>query len=155
MGDAGETQGVRDALTGAYSRASLHDRLRHEVERARRYSLPLSILVIDLDHFKSVNDAFGHTRGDKVHIDFVERMQSLVRESDLLFRYGGDEFILLLLHTDSQQSLGFARRLVEGVQAVPFPGVPPLSVTLSVGSASFPGDGQTAEDLFERADRRL
>ncbi len=155
MGEGGETQNVRDSLTGALSRASLHDRLRHEVDRARRYGLPLSILVIDLDHFKSVNDAFGHTRGDKVLMDFVERMHSLARDSDLLFRYGGDEFILLLPHTDSLQAPAFARRLIDTVHALPFPGVPPLSVTLSVGSASFPGDGQTAEDLFERADRRL
>src|SRR5690349_8165072 len=83
MGDAGDVQPVRDALTGALSRASLHDRLRHEVDRARRYALPLSILVVDLDHFKSVNDAFGHTRGDQVLIDFVERTLSLVREADL------------------------------------------------------------------------
>jgi diguanylate cyclase (GGDEF)-like protein len=153
--EAVEFQRVRDTLTGAHSRASLHDRLRHEVERARRYGLPLSLLVVDLDHFKSVNDAFGHTRGDRVLIDFVERTRGLVRDSDLLFRYGGDEFVLLLLHTDAQQAPGFARRLIDGIQAVPFAGVPPLSVTLSVGSASFPVDGQTAEDLFERADRRL
>jgi diguanylate cyclase (GGDEF)-like protein len=146
---------LRDSLTGAHSRALLHDRLREEVERARRYELPLSLFVIDLDHFKSINDAFGHARGDMILRDFVERTRSLTRESDLLFRYGGDEFVLLLLHTDRHQANASARRLLEGTRATPFPGNPPLVVTLSIGSASFPQDGDRAEDLFERADRRL
>ncbi len=148
-------ESLHDALTGAHSRASLHDRLRQEVERARRYALPLSLLVVDLDHFKSINDAFGHTRGDQVLVSFVERTRSLMRDSDLLFRYGGDEFVLLLPHTDQSQAPAFGRRLIEGMRAAPLPGSPPLSVTLSIGSASFPADGPAAEDLFESADRRL
>ncbi len=146
---------LRDALTGAHSRATLQERLREEVERARRYDLPLSLLVADLDHFKSINDAFGHTRGDLVLIGFVERLRGLIRDSDLLFRYGGDEFVLVLLHTDRQQARALAGRLLEGVRTTPFSGAPPLSVTLSIGSASFPDDGQSPEDLFECADRRL
>jgi diguanylate cyclase (GGDEF)-like protein len=146
---------LRDVLTGASSRATLQDRLREEVERARRYDLPLSVLVADLDHFKSINDAFGHTRGDLVLIGFVERLRGLTRDSDLLFRYGGDEFVLLLLHTDRQQSRVLAGRLLDGIRATPFPGNPPLSITLSIGSASYPDDGQSPEDLFECADRRL
>jgi diguanylate cyclase (GGDEF)-like protein len=146
---------LRDALTGAHSRATLQERLREEVERARRYDLPLTLLVADLDHFKSINDAFGHTRGDLVLIGFVERLRGLIRDSDLLFRYGGDEFVLLLLHTDRPQARVLAGRLLDGVRASPFPGNPPLSITLSIGSASFPDDGQSPEDLFECADRRL
>jgi diguanylate cyclase (GGDEF)-like protein len=146
---------LRDGLTGAHSRATLQDRAREEVERARRYELPLSLLVADLDHFKSINDALGHTRGDLVLIGFVERLHALIRDSDLLFRYGGGEFVLVLLHTDRQQALALAGRLLEGIRSVLFPGAPPLSVTLSIGSASFPDDGQSPEDLFECADRRL
>jgi diguanylate cyclase (GGDEF)-like protein len=146
---------LRDALTGAHSRATLQERLREEVERARRYDLPLTLLVVDLDHFKSINDAFGHTRGDLVLIGFVERLRGLIRDSDLLFRYGGDEFVLVLLHTDRPQARVLAGRLLEGMRATPFSGNPPLSITLSIGSGSFPDDGQTPEDLFECADRRL
>jgi len=146
---------LRDALTGAHSRATLQDRLREEVERARRYDLPLTLLVADLDHFKSINDAFGHTRGDLVLIGFVERLRGLIRDSDLLFRYGGDEFVLVLLHTDRPQARVLAGRLLDGIRSSPFPGNPPLSVTLSIGSATFPEDGQSPEDLFECADRRL
>jgi diguanylate cyclase (GGDEF)-like protein len=146
---------LRDALTGAHSRATLQDRLREEVERARRYDLPLSLLVADVDHFKSINDAFGHTRGDLVLIGFVERVRGLIRDTDLLFRYGGDEFVLLLLHTERQQARVLAGRLLDGMRTPPFPGNPPLSITVSIGSASFPDDGQSPEDLFECADRRL
>ena len=146
---------LRDPLTGAHSRATLQERLREEVERARRYDLPLSLLVADLDHFKSINDAFGHTRGDLVLIGFVERLRGLIRDSDLLFRYGGDEFVLVLLHTDRAQARVLAGRLLEGMRSSPFPGNPPLSITLSIGSATFPEDGQSPEDLFECADRRL
>lgn len=146
---------LRDPLTGAHSRATLQDRLREEVERARRYGLPLSLQILDLDHFKTINDGFGHTRGDLVLMSFVERLRHLARDSDLLFRYGGDEFVLLLLHTDRPQALTFANRMLDGIRSVPFPGNPSLTLTLSIGSASFPEDGHTAEDLFERADRRL
>lgn len=146
---------LRDPLTGAHSRATLQDRLREEVERARRYGLPLSLQILDLDHFKTINDGFGHTRGDLILMSFVERLRRLARDSDLLFRYGGDEFVMLLLHTDRHQALTFANRMLDGVQSVPFPGNPALTLTISIGSASFPEDGHTAEDLFERADRRL
>src|SRR5262245_1440964 len=90
-----------------------------------------------------------------VLIGFVERVRGLIRDSDLLFRYGGDEFVLLLLHTDRDQARVLASRLLDGVRALPYAGNPPLSITLSIGSASFPVDGQSPEDLFECADRRL
>src|SRR5438270_10627098 len=120
---------LRDALTGAHSRATLQERLREEVERARRYDLPLTLLVADLDHFKSINDAFGHTRGDLVLIGFVERLRGLIRDSDLLFRYGGDEFVLVLLHSDLPQARVPAGPLLDGMRPWPLPGNPLLSVT--------------------------
>src|SRR5215510_6090716 len=85
---------VRDALTGVYARIALLERLEEEIHRGRRYGEPFSILLLDLDHFKSVNDAFGHARGDATLIEFVQRVQSAARNSDVLFRLGGDEFVL-------------------------------------------------------------
>jgi diguanylate cyclase (GGDEF)-like protein len=81
---------IRDALTGAYSRASLQDRLREEVERSQRYDIPFSLCLFELDYFKSVNDAYGHIRGDEVLRELVRRLLSIMRDSDLLFRYGGE-----------------------------------------------------------------
>ena len=76
----------RDPLTSVYSRASLEERLEQEFERAQRYQLPFSLLLMDIDHFKSVNDAFGHRYGDRVLIEFSQRLQRLCRSSDLVLR---------------------------------------------------------------------
>src|SRR5262245_66226060 len=106
---------VRDALTGVYAKVALLDRLEEEVHRGRRYGEPFSILLLDLDHFKSVNDAFGHARGDATLTEFVARVQSAARNSDVLFRYGGDEFVLFLPRTAHDQATPLAARLVEAV----------------------------------------
>src|SRR5262249_21934390 len=143
---------IHDSVTGAYSRAVFQEQLVAEMNRARQYSLPLALLVVDIDHFKSINDAFGHARGAQVWRWFVSCAHALMRHSDLLYRYGGDEFILLLPGTNDQQAIQIAERLLEGVRAYIFSGNPPLSLTLSIGCASFPESGQTAEQLFERAD---
>jgi diguanylate cyclase (GGDEF)-like protein len=146
---------MRDPLTGAYSRYSFEDRLPEEVERARRYGETLCLLFVDLDHFKSVNDAFGHRRGDQVLVSFVERVRSVLRRSDVIFRYGGEEFVLLLPHTGKQLAAELAARILDTVSSRPFPGTPDLSVTISVGLASFPDDASDPESLLEKADLRL
>lgn len=145
---------IRDPLTGAYSRAMLDDRLRDEVDRSRRYGTSLCLIVFDVDHFKSVNDAFGHSRGDDVLREVSQRAQATIRGSDLLFRYGGDEFVLLLPNTQREPGALVAHRLTNAVASPAFPGEPPLSVTVSVGLAVFPDDGQTPHALFEAADHR-
>lgn len=144
----------RDPLTGVYSRAALQERFREEIHRAARYNLSLSVMLLDLDYFKSINDAFGHTRGDQALVEFVRRLSSLVRHSDLLFRYGGDEFVLLLPHTTKAQAEGLAERLLDGVRGTPFSGRPPIVLSVSIGVAAFPDDAQTPEALFEKADIR-
>ncbi len=146
---------LRDPLTGAYSRAVLQHRLQEEVERARRYREDFSILFLDLDHFKSINDAFGHSRGDQLLIGFVESLRPIIRAADILIRYGGDEFLLLLPNTCKQQALVTAERLLEDIRGIAFPGDPPLSLSLSIGVVSFPEDGETPESLFDQADLRV
>ena len=153
--DSGTHQAlIRDPLTGVYSRAMLNARLEEELERARRYEHPFTLLLLDLDQFKSINDAFGHHRGDLVLIEFARRIEAGVRGSDSVFRYGGDEFVILLPNTDKEKGLSTAVRLLESVNAQPFTDEPPLSLTLSIGLASHPVDGVTAESLFDIADQR-
>ena len=145
----------RDPLTEALPKACFDERLRQATERARLTGTPLSLLAIDLDHFKSVNDAFGHVRGDEVLREFAERVHTLIRGSDLLFRCGGDEFALLLPETARPQALALARRILEQIRREPFSGTPPLTVSLSIGVASFPDDAEGPDELFGRADHRL
>src|SRR5688500_10677253 len=118
---------VRDALTGVYGKATLLERLEEEIHRGRRYGEPFSILLMDLDHFKSLNDAFGHPRGDQILTEFVGRVVETARNSDVMFRYGGDEFVLFLPRTANEQARILADRLVDITGSIPFAGEPPLS----------------------------
>ena len=141
-------EGLKDPLTGVYSRVTLNARLFDEIERAHRYNTLFSLLLLDIDHFKSINDAFGHSRGDKVLVELARRMGTFTRSSDLIFRYGGDEFIILFPYTDKPQAIAIAQRLLDGVRTELFQGDPPLSITLSIGVASFPAEAQDLESFF-------
>lgn len=144
----------RDPLTGVSTRASLIERLQNEVARARRYNEPFSVLMLDLDYFKSINDAFGHLRGDEVLVQFTMRLKKMLRGADLIFRYGGDEFVLLLPNTDKVHAGVVARRLLHDTITIPFVGDPPVSLALSIGVANYPEDAQTSAALLEIADQR-
>lgn len=146
---------LRDATTGIYARSALKERLQEEAARARMTGEPLSLLLIDLDYFKSINDAFGHARGDAVLVEWAERLRGTIRSGDLPFRYGGDEFVVLLPNTSVPLATALAHRLLADVRARPFGGEPPLTLSLSIGVAGFPEDADTPEALFARADYRL
>ncbi|HKP54689.1 MAG TPA: diguanylate cyclase [Chloroflexia bacterium] len=144
----------RDPLTGVYSRAGLHDRLQAEMARARDRGESLSLLVLDLDYLKSINDAFGHRRGDEVLVELVERLRVMTRSSDSLFRIGGDEFIVVLPGTGKREATEVALRLLEGVRSPQFGGEPPLTISISVGVAAFPDESENVDKLIEIADLR-
>lgn len=145
---------LRDPLTQVYSRAAFRPRLLEALDHARRYNRSLSLVMLDVDHFKSINDAFGHARGDDVLIETARRLRATIRTSDVVFRYGGDEFILLLPDTNNPNAMLLGQRLLEAIRDTPFAGEPPLTFTISVGIASFPADSNTLDGLFQVADQR-
>ena len=147
--------GLYDHLTGALSRQAFDIRLQEEMERARLYQYYLSLVFLDLDHFKSVNDTYGHARGDEVLVAFVERVKAKLRTTDLLFRFGGDEFVLILQGVDQSRGPALVQQLLDDVSAMQIPGDPPLRITFSAGVAYFPADGDTAGRLLEAADQRV
>ncbi|MBN2549943.1 MAG: diguanylate cyclase [Anaerolineales bacterium] len=150
---ANRSNQLLDPLTGVYSRASFDSRLQEEVARAQRYMLPFSLLIVDIDHFKSINDGFGHEIGDKALVEFANRLQEATRRGDLIFRLGGDEFVLLLPNTGKDEATRVAQRLLEAVRSKPFDTEPPITLTVSIGVSFFLHEGPTPSELMRTADR--
>lgn len=148
---------VTDGLTGLWNYRYLQLSLAKEVERATRFERPLSLLMLDLDHFKLVNDVHGHQRGDAVLVELAERIRGLVRDVDTLARYGGEEFVLVLPETDETGAVQAAERIRQAVRALPFgnAGDPPVVLTLSIGVAVFPVHGAGTVELLRAADDAL
>lgn len=153
-GHDGLNQPITDPLTGAYSRALLAPRLAEELGRAARGDTGCALFLFDVDHFKSINDSYGHPRGDDILCEIVQRVHGLIRTYDSLFRYGGDEFVLLLPDTAKSDAVRVGLRLVDSLRSEPFPGDPPLTVSVSLGVACFPDDASDAEGMLAAADRR-
>jgi two-component system, cell cycle response regulator len=147
---------VTDPLTGAGNVRMLSTTLSREVERATRFDRPLTVLMLDLDHFKQVNDTFGHAFGDVVLRDFARRLRVCLREVDMVARYGGEEFAIVLPETDLDGGCRAADRVLEAVRAEPFRmGSRSRDVTVSIGVASFPAHGRSAAELMRSADAAL
>lgn len=146
-----------DPLTGCANRRTLLEKLHSEIERARRYGLALSVLMIDLDHFKRVNDTRGHLTGDDVLRQVAQLLRSVMRSVDVVARYGGEEFVVVLPETAAPGALSFAERVCEQVADHDFAaGGDPLSVTVSVGAATTDSGAEVdADDLLARADAAL
>jgi diguanylate cyclase (GGDEF)-like protein len=147
--------GFYDHLTGALSRRALDGRLHEESARARRYIYSFSLVFIDLDHFKEINDNYGHIRGDEALVTFVQRTMLHLRATDLLFRYGGDEFILILQGVDPARGPTLLKRLLDESRDNPIPGIPPVHLSFSAGIAYYPNDGDTPLALLKASDQRL
>ncbi|MEX1172255.1 MAG: GAF domain-containing protein, partial [Chloroflexota bacterium] len=147
----------RDPLTGFYNHRFLHERLGEEVVRSQRGRRPLSMLMLDMDDFKLVNDTFGHLFGDRVLTWTAELIRGSLRASDVPARYGGDEFAVILPDTGADDARVVAQRILEAFRDTPFVGEQrgPVPVTLSIGVATFPADGRTATELIAAADQAL
>ena len=147
----------RDPLTGFFNHRFLHERLGEEVVRTQRARHPLSVLMLDLDDFKLVNDTFGHLFGDRVLTWTAELIRSTLRASDIPARYGGDEFAIILPETDADDARSAAERILEAFREHAFAGEQrgPVPIGLSIGVATYPTDGRYATDLIAAADRAL
>jgi two-component system cell cycle response regulator len=149
-------QSVTDPLTGAGNYRHLKSTLAKEVERATRFDRPLSLLMLDLDHFKQVNDSAGHAFGDAVLREFARRLFGCLREVDVVARYGGEEFVVVLPETAAEGACAVAERIVEAVRRDLFrAGNKSRTVTVSVGVSSFPDHGRTSSELMRAADAAL
>lgn len=151
-----ERRAATDFLTGLYNRASFEETLRREVGASIRYGHPTSLLLLDLDDFKAVNDLYGHPAGDELLRRFGELLRSQCRRSDFPARYGGEEFAVILPRTGSEGARRAAERLRTAVSQGPW-GMEgqPLNLTVSIGSATCPADAPDAEGLVRAADAAL
>jgi len=144
---------ITDELTGLYNRRHFQNRLSEERMRAQRYGLCYSLVYLDIDGFKAINDTWGHALGDRILADLGKVLRRWGRSSDLIARYGGEEFVVLLPMTDSTQAILAAERLRVAVQDHSFPRRKRL--TVSIGVSSFPADGESEDELLKKADAAL
>ncbi len=150
-----EASALRDELTGLYNRRFFNRILPKEMERARRYQQSLSLLMIDVDHFKLFNDTHGHRAGDDALSTLADIFRRNARVIDHIVRYGGEEFALILPRANSEQAILAAERIRSSVAASSICGQPPGSLTISVGSATFPLDAGEGMQLLDLADQAL
>ncbi|MFI5181091.1 MAG: GGDEF domain-containing protein [Thermoanaerobaculia bacterium] len=152
-----QIQAVRDALTGLYNRRFLEQALERELRRSVREKTPVSLLMVDIDFFKRINDTMGHAAGDDVLRQLARFLESHLRTYDIACRLGGEEFILILPGSSLENAVRQAERIRAGVKDVAFAseGKPIGPLTISLGVSGYPADGGTAEDLLAAADTAL
>ena len=151
-----------DALTGLINRRQFEVRLRQEISVAKRKSQPLCCMMIDIDYFKKINDAYGHPAGDFILKEFAKIITEQIRDYDFAARYGGEEFCILLPATTLEETLIVAERLRKKVEEAEFdltqfeiPGVRKISITISIGISQFSLDKDDPETLYNTADKAL
>lgn len=152
-----ERLATQDPLTGLLNRRELLSRLAADISRMRRYRQSLAVLMMDLDHFKQINDVFGHPVGDELLCALARLFEDTVRAADYVARYGGEEFVVVLPQTAGVQAVHLAERIRERVATAVFSDRAGRShrATISIGLASFPEDASDVEGLFAQADKAL
>ncbi|OGR14963.1 MAG: diguanylate cyclase [Deltaproteobacteria bacterium RIFOXYB12_FULL_58_9] len=146
----------KDPLTALPNRTLFEDRLDHGLIQAKRHGRKLAVMFIDLDQFKSINDSYGHALGDDVLLMVAKRLQDLVRSEDTVSRWGGDEFVCLLLNVQQETDVAhLAEKMVFRIAETCVFGETVLSVRASIGVAIYPGDGEAADALIKNADEAM
>jgi diguanylate cyclase (GGDEF)-like protein len=148
-----QTQAMTDALTGLFNHGAFQDRLGREVKLADRNNWQVSLILLDLDRLKRINDTHGHRSGDGTIFHVASIMRSSVREVDVCARYGGEEFVVILPQCGREDAIEVAERLREAIASTPVPNVG--QVTASIGVATYPSGAKTKEELVEMADRAM
>jgi two-component system cell cycle response regulator len=151
-----EELATTDGLTGLLNKRALTEMARHKLRSAQRFQKPLSVLVCDLDHFKKVNDNYGHDVGDRVIVGFADVLRRTKRETDAVGRFGGEEFVVVCEQTDPDGAELLAKRIRQELATTTFVTKDgPLTVTCSVGVATYPQGGKDWEELFKATDEAL
>ena len=148
---------LTDEVTGLFNQRKLLEDLDHYISHYQVHSEPFTLLFIDIDYFKNVNDQYGHVVGSQLLIDMAKVLKKQLRSHDLIYRYGGDEFIVLLPKSTLSESKNIAIRISESVKEAEFKieGKIPYKLSLSIGIAEFPQDGQNAKSMIEFADKMM
>lgn len=141
-----------DDLTGAFNRRYLDEKTRVEIAEARRYGQKIGMLMLDIDHFKNINDQFGHAAGDLVLKELVMRVKGQLRESDSLVRWGGEEFLMLLPHCTLDDALGLAEKLRKSIADNAFPEAGSVQISIGVSEYRSP---ETFNEWLNRTDRAM
>jgi diguanylate cyclase (GGDEF)-like protein len=151
-----ETLAITDALTGIYTRRYFLERFEEEIKRAQAHKGKMAFLMLDVDHFKMINDQYGHLTGDEVLKQVAMIIKESIREIDIAGRYGGEEFCVVLPDTDSAAAVMVAERIRKAVEKKVIKAYDAtLRITISIGVAAFPSDGKIAEELMDKADWSL
>jgi diguanylate cyclase (GGDEF)-like protein len=149
---------IRDGLTGLFNKTYIHQRLDEEFYRSKRFDHDLSLMMIDLDNFKALNDRFGHAVGDHLLRYFSQVIADTIRPSDIAARYGGEEFLIILPETRKEEAQIVAERLLNRTSLYPFrvdSRKEDVPFTISIGVTAYPDQGESAEDLVVLADQAL
>lgn len=143
-----------DALTGLANRRALNELLEQQIQAAKKGGAPFSVLMVDIDYFKKINDTYGHNIGDDTLRAFAFRVRNYLHQTDICARYGGEEFVVVLLGTTFEKALEIAERLRSGIAETNLLSEPRIKITVSIGVAAYI-DGQTIDDLIKTVDKAV